>query len=291
MITYSRAERAAAADVADSCRGCTSLPANAGHPRAQHRDQTRGLLDPPPRGSFARRRPDPAGCRSGTCPAPPRCASSEKFAIRLDCSARTPSTKKLPSPTASRITRVWLPGRRRLMTACRSGNQRASASGRTARTQARACEVQHERDGCEADRDDRARLAAMPPARPRRQPAPTVTGKRRSHLRPVDRSPSAGDRAADASGDGSGRAWKRVEPPRISSSGLTRRTSSSGTSANSSETSRPTASPCTTAEAVSPYEMSPSAAVSDAGIADNATAASATPSRLPVRPRSTTCST
>ena len=60
----------------------------------------------------ARLRPDRAGCRSRNMSAPPRIGAERNSAIRLLCSARTPSTKKLPRPTASRITRVWLPGRR-----------------------------------------------------------------------------------------------------------------------------------------------------------------------------------
>ena len=66
--------------------------------------------------------------------APLDASSSENCCSRFACSERTPMTKKLPMPTASRMTRVWLPGRPRLRTACRSGNQRARAIGRTART-------------------------------------------------------------------------------------------------------------------------------------------------------------
>ena len=39
--------------------------------------------------------------------------------------------KKAPRPTARRITRVWLPGRDRCSTACRSGNDEVFASGAT----------------------------------------------------------------------------------------------------------------------------------------------------------------
>ena len=77
----------------------------------------------------------------------------------------------------------------------------------------------------------------------------------------------------------------------MSSSGLTRRTSSSGTSANSTDTSSPTASPCATADSVRPYDTPPNDAASDAGIARMPAPASATPIRLPASPSSTTCNT
>jgi hypothetical protein len=77
-------------------------------------------------------------------------------------------------------------------------------------------------------------------------------------------------------------------PPRNNSSGLTRRTSSSGTNANSSETSRPTATPWTTADAVRPYTDAPNEAATDAGIERIANHASATPTRLPASPSSVT---
>ena len=37
--------------------------------------------------------------------------------------------KKLPSPTASRTMRIWLPGRLSCSTACRRANDRERASG------------------------------------------------------------------------------------------------------------------------------------------------------------------
>ena len=39
-------------------------------------------------------------------------ARARTAAAGCDCSERTPRTKKLPRPTASRMTRVWLPGPR-----------------------------------------------------------------------------------------------------------------------------------------------------------------------------------
>ena len=58
-----------------------------------------------------------SGASSPTCTA--------KSRSRLACSARTPRMKKVPRPTASRMTRVWLPGRTTCSTACRSANERA----------------------------------------------------------------------------------------------------------------------------------------------------------------------
>ena len=77
-------------------------------------------------------------------------SSSEKDASRFACTACTPMMKKLPSPTASRTTRVWLPGRRRFRAAWRNGNQRAPSSGRVRRTSAPAEQVQRAGDADEA---------------------------------------------------------------------------------------------------------------------------------------------
>ena len=105
-----------------------------------------------------------------------------------------------------------MPGRRRPMTACRSGNHGASASGRTARTRPAPARCSTSATAAKPietmapARSDAACQAATPTSA-------TVTASVAADLRPVDRSPSAGDRAADASGDGSGRARKRVEPP------------------------------------------------------------------------------
>ena len=54
--------------------------------------------------------------------------------------------KNVPRPTASRMTRVWFPGRAMRSTACRSANERAWRSGCTARTSAGAGQMQHEGD-------------------------------------------------------------------------------------------------------------------------------------------------
>ena len=79
-------------------------------------------------------RPASAACPSGTCPGRWPWIRPKTPRSRLACSERTPTMKKAPRPTASRITRVWLPGREMWSTAWRSGNDGAFASGATTRT-------------------------------------------------------------------------------------------------------------------------------------------------------------
>ena len=81
-------------------------------------------------------RAGPAGCRSGTCPARRARPAPRSRAAGWPAATRTPRMKKVPRPTASRMTRVWLPGRAMCSTACRSANERAKRSGCTARTSA-----------------------------------------------------------------------------------------------------------------------------------------------------------
>ena len=196
------------------------------------------------RGTRAAARPDPAGCRSGTCRRR-RAAQLERELLRADWPAATrmPSTKKLPRPTASRMTRVWLPGRPRPITACRSGNQRG------ARQRAHGADERRARPGAGPARPPRSRPHTIAPTRSdaachtATATSAALTATRRADLRPVDRRAThAADRGAAGAGRrGRRRAGRRA--PRISSSGLTRRTSSSGTSANSSDTSTPTLDP------------------------------------------------
>ena len=80
----------------------------------------------------------------------------------------------------------------------------------------------------------------------------------------------------------------RVPVSRSNSSGLTCRTSSNGTSAKSSETRTPIPAPCAAADRVRPKEISPYPATTFAGTACNASAAIATPSRLPPNPSTRT---
>ena len=160
-------------------------------------------------------------------------------------------TKKLPMPTASRMTRVWLPGRARLRTACRSGNQRDRATGRTSADDAGRGEVEHQRDAGEPGAHD------QPDAQRRRLPAGDRDQGRADEdggagLHPVALGePRANPRQVHHPGYPAGPVSPGSMPPRSSSSGLTRRTSSSGTSENSSDTSSPTLTPCQTADAVS----------------------------------------
>ena len=153
------AERTAAAHVLDSFEVHVGA-AHAGDARAQHRHQRAGRPPRAPRREEAAQRVDlilldvdqehvgPVALRR----------SIENLASRLACSERMPSTKKQPSPTASRITRVWLPGRRRPITACRSGNQRVLRQ-RTDRADQR-----HGPARCSTQRD---------PAKPTETSAPT----------------------------------------------------------------------------------------------------------------------
>ena len=78
---------------------------------------------------------------------------------------------------------------------------------------------------------------------------------------------------------------------RSNSSGLTSRTSSSGTSANNIETSAPTASPCPAADHVTPIDSSPTRATTDEGMAAIANAAMPTPNTPPPIARPTICNT
>ena len=197
--------------------------AHADDARAQHRNQLRRgvvavLRD---RGARSRRRAAPAGCRAGTCPARPRPSAARSRWSRFACSARTPRMKKVPRPTASRMTRVWLPGRARCSTACRSANERACRSGCTARTSADAGEMQHERRSRRSRRTAPGRRASDPACQAATPTSAAATRHGDAPLQPVE--PRR----------------RRGMSCRSSSDGLTWRTSSSGTSENSSDTSRP----------------------------------------------------
>ena len=143
---------------------------------------------------------------------------------RFSCSDRTPTMKKLPRPTASSTMRAWLPGRLSCSTAWRSGNQRRAAPAAESRGSARC------RPGAARARRRRTRrrrprrCAASRPARPSApiRPASTTARRPRSAPRP------------DAA---------RADSARSSSEGLTWRTSSSGTSENSSDDQQADAEP------------------------------------------------
>ena len=237
-----------------------------------------------------RRRPDPAGCRSGTCPAPPRLrlereVRNEAGLQRAHAENEEAAQADSEQDHARLVARPAKSDDR--MPQREPWRERKRAHGAH---EARARQMQHERDSRRTQSRRWRPPEGMPPARRRRRRARPLTASvavtcvQSIALHLLAIGPPAGVATVPA-------APGSASSPRISRSGLTRRTSRSGTSAKSSETSRPTASPCSTADAVSPYEMSPIDAVSDAGIEDRATAARTTPSRLPVRPRSTTCST
>src|SRR5215467_14322731 len=78
---------------------------------------------------------------------------------------------------------------------------------------------------------------------------------------------------------------------RSSSNGFTRRTSSNGTSANSNDTSKPTATPCAAADAVMPTLVTPKLVNTRCGTAASATDASPSPSTHPPAASQVTCNT
>ena len=159
--------------------------------------------------------------------------------------------KKLPSPTVRRITPGLMARPARPITAWRSGNHRAGASGCTSRTARTPRRQRRERGQAMLTRRPRRRTrlpggdrGRAPPTAADERPAPSRAARVSCLHCGTGAAPSAGAR--------------RLPPvpfglvAHAASSGLTRRTSSSGTSANSSETSRPTVSPCATAENVRP---------------------------------------
>ena len=159
-------------------------------------------------------------------------------------------TKKLPRPTASRMTRVWLPGRPRLSTACRRENERARAAGRTAHTMPLLARCSTTVTAAKppqtispARSDDACQPATATSARLMKTAAPACSQSIRARRAAIP---------AAVHHDGNTSAAAAPVPPRSSSSGRTRRTSSSGTSENSNETSTPTPTPCQTADAVNP---------------------------------------
>ena len=132
MTVYSRASEPRARTSSKLSR-LVSRPLDAGDPCAQHRNQ----LKPARRRAPDRQeRADAVGLialdvhqehvrarRARDC--------IENSSSRLACSDRTPTMKKAPRPTASRMTRVWLPGRDRC--AARRGAAETTASSRAAR--------------------------------------------------------------------------------------------------------------------------------------------------------------
>ena len=194
---------------------------------------------------------------------------------QFSCSERTPTMKKLPRPTASSTIRAWLPGRLSCSTAWRSGNQRACASGAIARDQ----------------RDARRGAARAPsPAKPTATTAPTRSepacqiGERRPARRPRRRVD------ADLHRD---RSRRVAASARSSSDGLTCRMSSSGTSENSTDTSRPMPNPCsdggTGQRVVDDDARRRGGGQRRTESHAMASAASSTPKALPARPSAITC--
>ena len=145
--------------------------------------------------------------------------STENSRTRFSCSERTPRMKKLPRPTVSRTRRTWLPGRVSCSTAWRSANQplsRAAGSMRSAATPAR-CST--------------SAVAARPTA--------TTSPMRTEPACHTVSSDQRGGHQAIVTHLHASRTGAAVVSSRSSRDGFTWRTSSSGTSANSSDTSSP----------------------------------------------------
>ena len=204
-------ERAAAADVLIAVEVHVAA-ANAGDPRAQHRNQSRTA-----------------------CARRSRNAAHGRDLILLDVDQEHVRRRRVAPPARS-AQGGWTAARgRRARRSCRG---RRPAGSRASGCPAGEVRSRHAAAGTMARGQAGARRAPgprPPDAAPARQPrtrsrrwrppasdaacqaaTPTsaaVTASVAVDLRPVDRSPSAGDRAAGRRGDGSGRARKRVEPP------------------------------------------------------------------------------
>ena len=150
---------------------------------------------------------------------------TEKSRSRFACSARTPRMKNAPRPTASRMTRVWLPGTGDVQHGL-TERERARVSQRLHGADERSArQMQHEGDGHEAAGQHQTDRPAIPPARPRPPTSAAATAAVDSPLQPVESLRRRGCPAAAAA--------------TASRCAL----SSSGTTENSIDTSRPTASP------------------------------------------------
>ena len=207
--------------------------------RARMSGMTRGgSSDVAARPRLARRRPDRAGCRSARGPA--RCApicesnSASRFSLdRADAEHEEAAEADRHQDHARLIARPpeaddRVPQREAPSTA-RAARRRGRAGGsrRAARAATTPSPTETNRPGAHRIRPARSRRARAP--RPSRAPRSQLC---QSRVRAVV--------AVSA---------------RSSSSGFTRRISSSGTSAKSSDTSRPTATPWAAADAVTPTRV------------------------------------
>ena len=197
--------------------------------------------------------------------------SSENAPSRLACTAWMPMTKKLPSPTARRMTRVWLPGRARLRTAWRTANRAPAPKGWIRRTSARPTPCS-------------TRLTAANPPHTHRPASHEAACQLARATKPAASATAAAPPIRP-------RADGLTAFHRISARGLMARISSSGPRANSSDTTTPTARPCATAEPVTPQDRlsTPAAAaapaVSEGGSAASPPAAKTAPKSAPPSPR------
>ena len=163
-------ERAAAADVLIAVEVQVAA-ADAGDPRAQHGNQTRVPGSRAVEERCAAARPDPAGCRSGTCPARRFCASQRE--VRKEV--------RLERADAEHEEAAQADGQQdhaRLVAGPAQADAPRGAAGTTARAPAAARRAPGPRrpDAARArrprSRSRRSRRpAATPPARPRRRRA------------------------------------------------------------------------------------------------------------------------
>ena len=202
--------------------------------------------------------------------------STANCAIRFSCSERTPRMKKLPSPTASSTMRTWLPGR---------------------------LELQHRVAQREPPRLSRAAASALISSEPARCSTSAVAARPTVDDQPdAPRSglPHRQRRPARQHDQRRSHDLHAVEPAavaassRSSSDGFTCRTSSSGTSENSSDTSRPMPDALQHAPAASRRSRRrrrawPTAGQRSAESPRWRRAASSTPSALPASPSTSTC--
>ena len=256
-------------------RGWSPGPDHADHPGAHHRDQLRlaRRRSPDRRETRGRPRPDPAGCRSGTCRARPAADLHRELAQqarlqRSDADDEERAEADGEQDHARLVARPW------------SDAAPRGAAGTCATARA-------------------ARAASRARGRPGAARAPGRRSRRRRRARPCSDAACHAASADERAGDQRDRGQPEpvdpaacVDSSRRSSDGLTRRTCSSGTSEKSSETSTPIAdalqrgAPASRRSAPRPGSSVPEVAAGP-GRAESRpppTRAIATPSRLPARP-------
>ena len=148
------------------------------------------------------------------------------WSTRFCCNDRTPMMKKLPSPTASRTMRIWLPGRLSCSTAWRSAKDRDRANGAISLITRMPAKCS----------------SSAVPAKPAATTSPT---RQLPACHTVKATSAVMTNSVTTIWSASGRLLRASS--RSSNDGFTCRTSSNGTSENNSDTSRPIPTPCTIA--------------------------------------------